>query len=182
MSPRRGTRGTTQPSACTNKEHVSTWAHILGGCWAACAQSQGCRAHHPAAAPVPALRLPRVGPWGLQGWWLLLHLWLWPRHGMPVFCLWALGTGTKPAGPGTAWFNPSLPLRSQIPALGSPSATCVCRQGLCQPAPALRYFGAVCPALVSATVEGEKAMSDRSGGGLWVLPWALPWVLPPRGR
>ena len=91
--------------------------------------------------------------------------------------------GTKPAGPGAAWLNPSFPQRSQIPALGSPSLLRVCVEGgFASPPPLLRYFGAVSPALVSATVEGEEAMSDRTGGALWVLPWVLLWVLPSQGR
>lgn len=153
VSPRAG--DTMQPGVCTDGGHVSTRVHVLGGCWAAHTQNQGCQAQHEAGAPVPSLRFPPLGLWGLRGWWLLLHLWLWPWRSTAVFPLRAPGMGTKAAGPGATWLNLSLPQRSQIPASGSPSAACVCRGGLCQPArPLLRYFGAVCPALVSATVEG----------------------------
>lgn len=129
---------TTQPGVCTNGGHISTQVHILGGCWAARTQSQGGRACHQAGAPVPALHLPHVG---LQGRWLLLHLWLWPRRIVAMFHLRGPRMGTKLAGSGTTWLNLSLPLGSQIPAPGSPSAACVCQGGLCQPAPRLlRYF------------------------------------------
>lgn len=64
VSPCKGTQDTMQLGACTNREHVSTWMHILGGRWAMHTQSQGCWAHHQAGAPVPALCLPHVRPWG----------------------------------------------------------------------------------------------------------------------
>lgn len=66
VPPCRGTRDTMQLGACTDRERVSTWVHILGGRWAADSQSQGCRAHHQPGTRVPALRHPRVEPWVLQ--------------------------------------------------------------------------------------------------------------------
>lgn len=168
MSPHAGGHGTQHNQLFALMGNMFPHGFIFGGeCWAAHTQSQGCWAHH----QVPVLHLSHVGPWRLQGQQLLLHVWLWPWHGMAVFHLWAPRMGTKLVGPGKAWLKPSFPQRSHIPALGSPSILWMCIEGgFASLPPLLRYFGAVCPALVSATVEGEEAMSNRTEGVLWVLP------------
>lgn len=76
--------------------------------------------------------------------------------------------------------HPISPLMSPVPAAGPHLCrVCVSRGALPAGPPLLRYFGAVCPALVSATVEGEEEMSYGKGSpGRGVLMGSCH---PPRG-
>lgn len=97
------------------------------------------------------------------------------------FCMYGFGRGIEwpcsicghrgwgPNWQGQGIAQPQLPPEVPNSCLEVPlSALCVCIEGgFASLPPLLRYFGAVCPALVSATVEGEEATSNRTGGVLW---------------
>lgn len=178
IPPCRGTWNTTQLGACTHREHAYTGVHTLGELLDHAYSEQGCWC--PGPCPVPpmcgALRAARMmAPPASMALGTAQH-----GHVPSLGTRWM---GTKPAGPEAAWLNPSLPQKSQIPALGSPLPSVCVEGGFASSPPLLRYFGAVCPALVSAaTVEGVEAMYNRTGGVLRVLPCVLPWVLPSQGR
>lgn len=105
---------------------------------------------------------------------------------MATFCLRVPGMGTKPAGQGAAWLNPSLPQRSQIPALESPSLPHVCVEGgfASPPPPPEIFWGSLpCAGVCYSGGGGGTVRQDRGSdvgpavgpaisgqaGGLWVL-------------
>lgn len=178
VPPTQGTWNTTQLGARTHREHACTWVHTSGELL-----------DH--AYPEPGLLMPWSLPsashvWGLEGCkddgssciYGFGHSTAWP-----CFICGHQGWGPNQQGQRLPGSTPDFP-RSPKFLPWDPPLPSVCVEGsFASSPPLLRYFGAVCPALVSAaTVEGVEAMYNRTGGVLRVLPCVLLWVPPSQGR
>lgn len=164
--PPHGTWNTMQVGACTHGEHAYTWEHTSGELL-----------DH--AFSEPGLMGPWSLPcashvWGLEGCkdggssciYGFGHGTAWPRS----LCG-HQGWGPNQQGQRLPGSSPDFPRSPRFLPWGPPLPS-VCVEGsFASSPPLLRYFWAVCPALVSAaTVEGVEAMYNRTGGVLWVLP------------
>lgn len=178
LFPHRGTWNTTQLGACTHGKHAYMWVHTLGELL-----------DH--AYPEPGLLVSWSLPcashvWGLEGCkddgssciYGFGHGTAWPCS----ICG-HQGWGPNQQGQRLPGSTPAFPRGPKFLPWGPPLPSVCVEGGFASSPPLLRYFGAVCPALVSAaTVEGVEAMYNRTGGVLWVLPCVLLWVPPSQGR
>lgn len=157
--PCRGTWNTTQLGACTHREHAYTGVHTLGKLLDHAYLEQGCWCPGPCPVP-PMCGALRAASMMAPPASMALGT---AQHGRVPF----VGTrwmGTNPAVPEAAWLNPSLPQKSQIPALGSPLPSVCVEGGFASSPPLLRYFGAVCPALVFCCYSGGGGGNVQQDG------------------
>lgn len=178
VSSHTGGHGTPHSWVLAPTGNMLTCGCILwGSCWTMHTQSQGCWC--PGPYPAPPM-------WGLEGCkddgssciYGFGHGTAWPCS----ICG-HQGWGPNQQGQRLPGSTPAFPRGPKFLPWGPPLPSVCVEGGFASSPPLLRYFGAVCPALVSAaTVEGVEAMYNRTGGVLWVLPCVLLWVPPSQGR